>query len=291
VDDVLSYSTVISPAVPIRSDEIVPDGTPRQWSPITSTVIWGDRDAVLVDPPLTVPQAVAVTDWIVASGKRLTAIFSTHGHGDHWFGTSTVRERFPEAVHYAQPAAIETMRSLAAPEQRRDRWDVQFPGLIGDTTVHAVAPPGGSIELEGHDLVPVDTGHTDTDGTSVLHVPSIGLVVAGDVVYANVHQSLREGSADGFLQWIAALDAVAALSPSHVVCGHKDPSRDDDPRHIDETRGYLLDVLALLDGPMTARDFFDAMRRRHPHRLNTGALWSGAQALFPTRPNTRGGTQ
>jgi hypothetical protein len=172
------------------------------------------------------------------------------------------------------------MHALAAPEQRRDRWDVQFPGLIGDLTVDAVPPPDGMIDLEGHDLVPVDTGHTDTDGTTVLHVPSIDLVVAGDVVYANLHQSLREGSADGFRSWLAALDTVDGLGAAHVVCGHKDPTEDDRPAHVAETRAYLLDVLALLESRMSPRDFFDAMVRRHPTRLNTGALWSGAVHLF-----------
>nr|WP_246286974.1 MBL fold metallo-hydrolase [Schumannella luteola] len=285
----MSYATLISPAVPIRSGnaanpydaEPAPDGSPRRWSPITSTLISGERDAVLVDPPLTVPQATAVADWIAASGRRLTAIYSTHGHGDHWFGAATVLERFPEAVHYAMPGAIATMHALAAPEQRRGQWDVQFPGLIGDTTVRAVPPPGGVLDLEGHALVPVDTGHTDTDGTTVLHVPSIGLVVAGDVVYAGLHQSLREGSADGFRDWLAALDTVERLDAEHVVCGHKTPSADDRPAHIGSTRAYLLDVLALLGSRMTARDFFDQMVRRHPDRLNTGALWAGARALFP----------
>jgi glyoxylase-like metal-dependent hydrolase (beta-lactamase superfamily II) len=276
----LRYSTLISPPVPIRTDEQAPDGSPRQWSPITSTLIYGDNDAVLVDPPLTVPQATAVADWVAASGRRLTAVYSTHGHGDHWFGMSTIRERFPTAVHYAAPAAIDKMRQLTTHEQLHDRWAVQFPGLIGDTTIRAVPPPGAVIDLEDHALVPVDTGHTDTDGTTVLHVPAIGVVVAGDVVYANLHLSLREGSADGFRSWLAALDTVEALEPRYVVCGHKDPTTDDSPQHIGETRAYLLDVCRLLEGPMTPADFFDAMVWHHPTRLNTGALWSGAKALL-----------
>jgi glyoxylase-like metal-dependent hydrolase (beta-lactamase superfamily II) len=274
------YSTIISPPVPIHTDDSVPDGSPRRWSPITSTLITGERDAVLIDPPLTIAQASAVTEWVAASGKRLTAVYSTHGHGDHWFGTSTVLARFPSAVHYATSGAIEMMRTLSTPEQRRDRWDVQFPGQIGDLTVRAVPPPGGIIDLEGHDLVPVEVGHTDTDGTTVLHVPALDLVVAGDVVYANLHQSLHEGSSPAIHAWLAALDAVATLNPLHVVSGHKDPSADDSPRQIEETRGYLLDVLSLLGTRMSPRDFFWAMVRRRPTRLNTGALWSSAQTLF-----------
>jgi hypothetical protein len=37
---------------------------------------------------MTCAQAVAVAKWIDESGKRLRAIVSTHGHGDHRFGTA-----------------------------------------------------------------------------------------------------------------------------------------------------------------------------------------------------------
>jgi glyoxylase-like metal-dependent hydrolase (beta-lactamase superfamily II) len=45
-------------------------------------LISGERDAVLVDTPITVEQARAVANWVVASGKNLTTIYATHGHGD-----------------------------------------------------------------------------------------------------------------------------------------------------------------------------------------------------------------
>jgi len=57
-----------------------------------------ERDAVLVDTPITVEQARTLANWVVASRKNLTTIYATHGHGDHFFGTNTVLERFPGAA-------------------------------------------------------------------------------------------------------------------------------------------------------------------------------------------------
>jgi hypothetical protein len=48
---------------------------------------------------------------------------------------------------------------------------------------------GNIIDLEGHDLVAVELGHTDTDHTTCLNVLSVGLVVAGDAAYNDVHLS------------------------------------------------------------------------------------------------------
>lgn len=78
------------------------------------------------------------------------------------------------------------MHYHASPEVRAIAWDKNFPNQIPDSPVVATTPPGNTFELEGNELRIVEVGHTDTDNTTVLHVPSIGLVVAGDVVYRSI---------------------------------------------------------------------------------------------------------
>ena len=126
----------------------------------------------------------------------------------------------------------------------------------------------------------VETGHTDTDKTSVLHVPSIGLIAAGDVAYNGVHQYVSEGGDGGLQEWLRAVDRVARLRPRAVVAGHKNKDRPDDPAILDETRQYLEDVIRLLEDKPTARGFYDQMTGLHPDRLNPGVVWLGALALL-----------
>ena len=64
---------------------------------MASTLVLGENDAVLVDPPFTYDQIERVGDWIERSGKRLAYIYATHGHGDHWFGADGSCARFPGA--------------------------------------------------------------------------------------------------------------------------------------------------------------------------------------------------
>jgi L-ascorbate metabolism protein UlaG (beta-lactamase superfamily) len=114
----------------------------------------------------------------------------------------------------------------------------------------------------------------------VLHVPSIGLVVSGDVVYNNVHQYLAESSGGGLDAWLHALDIAEALHPTKVVSGHKNKTRDYDPSNIAATRKYLNDAKGLLATRPTQLQFFSQMMKLYPERLNPTVLWISAQALL-----------
>ena len=91
----LRWEVFLAPSIPAITSDLPPGEKERPWPPISSTLISGERDAVLVDIPLTVEQARALANWVEASGKNLKTIYATHGHGDHFFGASTVLERFP----------------------------------------------------------------------------------------------------------------------------------------------------------------------------------------------------
>ena len=140
-----------------------------------------------------------------------------------------VLDRFPDARALATPGVVEVMRQQASPEAVGSFWEKRFPGQIPKHLVIAEALTGPVLDLEGHDLVVVELGHTDTDNTTCLHVPDIGLVVAGDAAYNDVHLYLAESSAEKRWQWIAALDAIEALDPRAVVAGHKRAGRPTTP--------------------------------------------------------------
>jgi glyoxylase-like metal-dependent hydrolase (beta-lactamase superfamily II) len=248
------------------------------WVPTSATLIYGQRDAVLVDAFLTVEQAHALVEWVAASGKNLTTIYITHGHGDHFFGVGTLLERFPRARAVATPGVVAVMRQQAAPEFVTTFWNARYPGQIPGRLVIADELEGHVIDLEGRDLVATDLGHTDTDHTTCLHVPSVGLVVAGDAAYNDVHLYLVESNAQGRREWISALDTIEALHPRAVIAGHKKPENDDSPRIIEETRRYIRDFDRLAESTTTARELYDTMLALYPERANPGALWGSARA-------------
>jgi glyoxylase-like metal-dependent hydrolase (beta-lactamase superfamily II) len=275
----LRYEVFVNDGVRRERDMRLPDGSPIVSSPVASTLVLGENDSVLVDPPFTYDQIDGVGDWIERSGKRLAYIYATHGHGDHWFGADRIIRRFPGVTAYATENTIAMMHQQAT-VGRAQRWDVDFPGLIPDSPVVFEPIPAGGFMLEGHRCEAVEVGHTDTDDTTVLHVASIGLVVAGDVAYNGVHQYLLESRAGGIQAWLAAIAIVEALRPRAVVAGHKNRELPDDPAILGQTRQYLVDAQRLLDEKPTPREFFDRMLARYPDRLNPGPLWYGALGLL-----------
>jgi glyoxylase-like metal-dependent hydrolase (beta-lactamase superfamily II) len=275
----LRYEVLVNDGVRRNRTQRLSDGSPIVSSPLASTLILGEHDAVLVDPPFTREQVQRVGDWIERSGKRLAFIYATHGHGDHWFGTGLLMRRFPGPIAYATEGTIAMMHHQAT-EGRAERWDVDFPGLIPDSPVVYQPIPAEGFEVEGHRLIAIETGHTDTDDTTVLHVPSIGLVVAGDVAYNGVHQYLLESAGGGIEAWLTAIDKVAALKPRAVVAGHKNKDLPDDPAILEQTRDYLLDARRLLADKPSPREFYDQMVDLYPDRLNLGPLWYGAEGLL-----------
>src|ERR1700731_4495679 len=258
--------------------DLPPGKEELMWVANSSTLICGERDAILVDTFLTTEQSQTVLDWIVASGKILPAIYIPHGHGDHFFGLASLLERFPRARAVATPEAVKAMHEQLSPDRIENFWRRLFPGEIPDRLSVAEPLEDGELELEGHKLVAVNAGRTDTAHSTCLYVPSIGLIVGGDAVYNGIHPYLAETDTGSRLEWIATLHKLEALKPKAVVAGHKVPENDDDPRIIAETRQYLRDFNRLNTATTTARELYDAMLEIYPDRINPGSLWGAANA-------------
>jgi glyoxylase-like metal-dependent hydrolase (beta-lactamase superfamily II) len=276
----LTYEVFMNEPPP-HHNGLLPNGEPKGGSPVSSTVIYGSTDAVLTDPGFTTDQAHVLGDRVAGLGRNLTDIFITHGHGDHWFAAQLLAERFGARV-VATPGTIAQMHASIA--QRPFLWDKVYPG-IPPSLVTAMTVANNRFTLEGHDLVIVEVGHGDTDDNSVLQVPDLGLVVAGDVIYNGTHLYLGESVVvGGFESWRKAIDKVAALEPRHIVAGHQNKLLDDDAeRTIAETRQYLDDADELLRTESTAVDFFNAMLARYPNHLARTVVWAGASARYRVR--------
>src|SRR6266436_4607229 len=144
----LGWEVFVTPGIPIITPDRPPGVRETFFQAMASTLIFGARDAVLVDAFMTVKQANALADWVASKDKNLLTIYITHGHGDHWFGIGTLLERFPNAKAVATPDTVKVMRQNASPQALEGAWKVSFPGQIPDKLVIAEELQGKTIDLE-----------------------------------------------------------------------------------------------------------------------------------------------
>ena len=112
----MKWDVFVTPGIPIAVRDRPAGERETYFQAMAATLIYGDRDALLVDAFMTVEQASALADWVVSKKKDLTTIYITHGHGDHWFGVGTILERFPQARVVATPSTIQVMQGNASPQ-------------------------------------------------------------------------------------------------------------------------------------------------------------------------------
>jgi len=275
----LQYEVLVTEPIRQNVSERVPNGDVRTWSPMSTTIIYGENEAILVDPQFTYDQGREVASWAASFGRKITHIYVTHGHGDHWLAAPIVQSVHRDAKLVATRGTAQRMREQLSVPIREGVWEKLFPGQI-PLDQHAPEIVSGPLFLDEHELLPVEVGHADSDDSTVLWVPSIRLAVAGDVVYNGVHQFLGEAREGGRDAWRRALRIVKDLQPRNVVSGHKAAGAADDAADIDRTREYLDQVDHLLRSGKSRKELFEAMLQLYPDHLNPGALWGGSAALF-----------
>jgi glyoxylase-like metal-dependent hydrolase (beta-lactamase superfamily II) len=254
------------PNMPAVSDNL-------NWVVSTATLIYGKKDAVLIDTFMTIEHSNSLNEWIAATGKNLRYIYITHGHGDHFLGIQMLLDTFPNAKAISTRASIDRMEEAIKGGFRSKVFTGPFP----DRITLPQAMEDNTFELEGNIIQVIETGFTDIYNTTSVYVPSIGLVVAGDVVYNGIHPYLFETTKQTRKEWMTSLDKLESLHPKAVVAGHKNPDYADSPDNIVATKKYLEDYEQAVNETSSATELFDKMFALYPERANPGSLWGAAK--------------
>lgn len=230
---------------------------------VASVIVMGEQDAILIDAQWTLSNAHRLIAEILDTGRRLTAIYITHAHPDHYFGVGTIAEAFPEARVLALPedAAMINTQFFG----KAEIWeDVIGSHNVCRTTVAVEPLETDHLELEGRRLEILPRVMGDMRYNSMVWIPSIKTLYASDVLFNQAHPFTCEVTAEERLQWIAAIDTIETMGAEVIIPGHQKPGMQFDRSSLDFTREYLVATDEELARTDDVASFYYAMAERFP---------------------------
>jgi len=248
---------------------------------VDSTLVAGDKDAILIDAQFDLADAHRLIAMILDSKKHLTTVYVTHFHPDHYFGLAAIQQAFPTAKLVALPAAVAEIKKTW--QDKVKQWGPMYGDLVPARPVLPAPLQGGTLTLEGQTLEIHGGVQGDTEDNSYVWIPSIKTIVAGDIVYRGVHAWTRETTVAQRKAWRKTLDGLAALKPDTVIAGHKAPNQKDDAGAIDATRAYLDAFDAAVASSKTSAEAQQKVKANYPEAQLDIILQLGADAAFPAK--------
>ncbi len=230
---------------PVRPLEVAVFTGPESAFFATSTLILGEHTAILVDAQLTRSAGRELAEWVAGKGRRLLAIVVTHHHPDHYFGAEEVLRLFPDARLLAAPPVVDGILRTAAAKVAQ--WKPVFGDDIPDHPLVPAPLLPQPLMIDRQAIPVLLLGQGDCDGSTVVHVPSIRTVIAGDFVYNGTHVWTADTTPERRTEWIRNLGRIAELGVERVIAGHRAPEQGDDAARVLAFTGeYLQDFDRLL---------------------------------------------
>jgi len=245
---------------------------------VNSVLIHGENEAILVDPQFLLSEAHRLVALILESGKKLTTVYVSHAHPDHYFGIAVIRQAFPEARFVALPAVVEGINQ--GWQARYDFWKNSYGHNLPATGPILPEPLAGTtLTLEGETLE--ITGGVEGDGpdNTYIWIPSLKAVIAGDILFSNAHFVVPKDHT----KWDQTIAAIMALRPEIVVPGHQTAGAPNDSSVLEFMQNYLRDYDAAIASSKSAADVQTKIKSKYPGMGLELLLNVGSQAAFPAQ--------
>ena len=257
----LGFASHAAASGPLTLDVYNPGAT--AIFPVSSVLVSGDKDAILVDAQFGKAQAQQVVNKVRASGKRLTTIYISHGDPDYYFGLETLTQAFPDAQVLASAPTVEHINTTK--DAKLAFWGPQMGADAPGTLIVPQVLKGNTLSLEGHELDVIGLNSQQPDRTFVW-IPSIKAVVGGVVVADNLHVWMADTqSPQSHKQWLSTLKRIDSLQPAIVVPGHYLGENDRSLSAVHFTRDYIKAFDEEAFKAKTSAQLIAAMKQRYPN--------------------------
>ncbi len=242
-----------------------------------SVIIEGAHEVMLVDAQLTKTSAEKVLQEIRETKKPLSVIYITHEHADHFLGLEVFKEAYPGVRIIANSAVTDRINKVY--QEKVDKWK-KILGSGATSEVVAIEKfDGNFIEFERSKIELLKDVQGDTDENTMIWIPGQRILIAGDVLFNNMHVYTAEADTQARGKWLNSINKIRELKPSVVIPGHSKVGAPlDASSAIDFTENYLLVFEEELKKAKDSDGLIDAMKERFPSADLLLAIERGAKA-------------
>src|ERR1700677_2486614 len=249
---------------------------------VNSVILEGDHEVMLVDAQLTRTSAEKVLRKIQETEEPLSIIYITHEHADHFLGLQVFKEAYPGATIIATSAVVDRINRVY--REKLDKWQKLVGSGASSQVVEISKFDGGYLDFEGSRIQVIKNIQGDTDQNTMLWIPGQRILIAGDVLFDDIHVYTGETDGKARARWLDTLRTVRELKPSVVVPGHsKVGAALDASTAVDFTEKYLLAFNEQLKAAKDAEGLISAMKEKFPSAGLFLALERGAKANVERR--------
>jgi glyoxylase-like metal-dependent hydrolase (beta-lactamase superfamily II) len=242
-----------------------------------SVMIEGAHEVMLVDAQLTKTGAERVLQEIKETKKPLSIIYITHEHADHFLGLEVFKEAYPRVRIIANSAVVDRINKVY--QDKIDKWK-KILGTGATSHVVAIEKLDASfIKFENSKIEVLKNIQGDTDENTMLWISAQRILIAGDVVFNNMHVYTAETDSKAREKWLNSLNQIRELKPSVVIPGHSKVGAPlDASAAVDFTENYLLVFEEELNKAKDPDGLINAMKERFPSADLLLAIERGAKA-------------
>ncbi|ENV15656.1 MULTISPECIES: Vmh family MBL fold metallo-hydrolase [Acinetobacter] len=242
--------------------------------PVTSTLISGEKDAVLVDAQFSVNDAKNLVKIIQDSGKNLKYIVITAGDPDFYFGLEPLVQAFPDAKVIATPEVVKHIE--ATKEGKFAYWGPILKNGAPSQVIVPSASEDKTIVLEGEKIEIKSPGKY----ASYLWVPSNRTILGGVGLSSGIHVWTADAQTEKERnEWRKTLKQMNRLNPRAVIPGHYIGDIPTGTQAIDFTYQYLVDVDQVLKDHKDSASVIAALKEKYPNLAEESSLELSSKVL------------
>ena len=240
---------------------------------VTSTLIEGDKEVLLVNAQFSKSEALRIAADILDSGKTLKTIFVSYGDPDFYFGLDVFKQYFPNVQIIATPETVKHIQDTQA--LKVAYWG---PKMVANAPSQIIVPQAytaktlkfenENIEIKGKNEL------------TYLWIPSAKAVVGGIPVSSGIHLWMVDTpTTKDRNEVVQALESIKSLKPNVVVPAHMKASAAEGLDAVNFSIDYLKQYEKAAKVTKTSTDLIQMMQKEYPTLSESSSLELGAKVV------------